>query len=68
VAAGLNVPDDPDTKPTFGESGGEIFWLNRNAKDELWLNAKPSSAKRGRSRKKSDDAEGAEEPAEEAAE
>jgi len=52
VACGLNVPEDPKTKPTFGEHGGEIFWLNRNAKGELWLNAKASksSGKRTRSR------------------
>ncbi|HYC71414.1 MAG TPA: hypothetical protein VEB66_09425, partial [Opitutaceae bacterium] len=63
VAAGLNVPDDPDTKPAFGEHGGEIFWLNRNAKDELWLNAKPVAAKRLRSRRKSDEGEGGAEEA-----
>ncbi len=55
VAAGLNVPEDAKTKPTFGEHNGEIFWLNRNAKGDLWLNAKDSKAKRARSRKKSDD-------------
>jgi hypothetical protein len=55
VACGLNVPDDAKTKPTFGEHDGEIFWLNRNAKGELWLNAKDSKAKRSRSRKKSGD-------------
>lgn len=55
VAAGLNVPDDPKTKPAFAERNGEIFWLNRNAKGELWLNAKDSKAKRARSRKKTDD-------------
>jgi hypothetical protein len=55
VAAGLNVPDDAKTKPTFGEHNGEIFWLNRNAKGELWLNAKDSKAKRARSRRKSED-------------
>lgn len=54
VAAGLNVPDDPKTKPTFGERNGEIFWLNRNAKGDLWLNAKDSKAKRARSKKKED--------------
>ena len=26
----------------FVEHAGEIFWLNKNAKDELWLNAKAS--------------------------
>jgi hypothetical protein len=55
VAAGLNVPDDTKTKPTFGEHNGEIFWLNRNAKGDLWLNAKDSKARRARTKKKSDD-------------
>lgn len=54
LAAGLNVPEDSKTKPTFGEHGGEIFWLNRNAKDELWLNAKDSKAKRARTKKSAD--------------
>ncbi len=64
VAAGLNVPDDAKTKPTFGERNGEIFWLNRNAKGDLWLNAKDSKAKRARSKKKEDgdtDADGEDE-------
>jgi hypothetical protein len=26
----------------FAEHAGEIFWLNRNARNELWLNAKAS--------------------------
>lgn len=55
VAAGLNVPEDAKDKPKFGECNGEIFWLNRNTRDELWLNAKDSKAKRGRSKKKSED-------------
>lgn len=42
VAAGLVVPEKPREKPVFVEHGGEIFWLNRNAKGELWLNAKAS--------------------------
>ncbi|AHF90063.1 hypothetical protein OPIT5_07340 [Opitutaceae bacterium TAV5] len=43
--AGLVVPDDPEAKPVFVEHGAEIFWFNRNAKDEtLWLNAKASRA------------------------
>jgi hypothetical protein len=66
VAAGLNVPDDTKTKPTFGEHNGEIFWLNRNAKGDLWLNAKDSKAKRARTKKKDDgDAEAAGEDADE---
>lgn len=54
VGAGLNVPDDAKTKPTFGERNGEIFWLNRNAKGDLWLNAKDAKARRARSKKKED--------------
>jgi len=68
VAAGLNVPDDAKTKPTFGVSGGEIFWLNRNSRDELWLNAKPAkSGGRGRGRKKDDAAGDAGDDADESA-
>jgi hypothetical protein len=40
--AGLQVPEKPRAKPVFVEHGTEIFWLNRNAKGELWLNAKAS--------------------------
>lgn len=40
--AGLKVPEKSREKPIFVEHGGEIFWLNKNAKDELWLNAKAS--------------------------
>jgi hypothetical protein len=42
VGAGLKVPDKPREKPVFVEHAGEIFWLNKSPKDELWLNAKPS--------------------------
>jgi len=42
VGTGLKVPQKPREKPVFVEHAGEIFWLNRNAKDELWLNAKVS--------------------------
>ncbi len=44
VAAGLVVPEKPREKPVYVEHGGEIFWLNRNAKGELWLNAKASKS------------------------
>jgi len=50
---GLKVPEKPREKPVFVEDAGEIFWLNRNAKDELWLNAKASKfAEGGESSKK----------------
>lgn len=42
VAAGLRVPEKAREKPVFVEHAGEIFWFNRNAKGELWLNAKAS--------------------------
>jgi hypothetical protein len=42
TGAGLKVPEKPREKPVFVEHAGEIFWLNKNAKDELWLNAKAS--------------------------
>jgi hypothetical protein len=42
TGAGLQVPEKAREKPVFVEHAGEIFWLNKNAKDELWLNAKAS--------------------------
>ena len=47
VAAGLVVPEKPREKPVFVEHAGEIFWLNKNAKGELWLNAKVSKFAHG---------------------
>jgi hypothetical protein len=40
VYAGLKIPEKSREKPHFVEHAGEIFWLNRNAKEELWINAK----------------------------
>jgi hypothetical protein len=64
TGAGLVVPGKPKDKPVFVEQGGEIFWLNKNAKDEVWLNAKASKyaekgaadekPKRPRAKKKAD--------------
>ncbi len=42
IGAGLKVPEKSREKPAFVEHAGEILWLNKNAKDELWLNAKAS--------------------------
>jgi hypothetical protein len=42
VGAGLKVPEKAREKPVFAEHAGEIFWFNKNAKGELWLNAKAS--------------------------
>lgn len=65
TGVGLKVPEKSREKPVFVEHAGEIFWFNRNAKGQLWLNAKTSKfadkgdddaagekPKRGRSRKK----------------
>ena len=51
VAAGLKVPEKTREKPVFVEHAGEIFWLNKNAKDELWLNAKASKYADGEEKK-----------------
>ena len=40
AGAGLKVPEKARERPVFVEHAGEILWLNRNAKGELWLNAK----------------------------
>ena len=43
------MPESPKAKPTFAEHNGEIFWLNVNAKGQIWVNAK--STKRTKSAK-----------------
>ena len=42
IAGGLRVPEKAREKPVFVEHAGDILWFNRNARGELWLNAKPS--------------------------
>ncbi|MCR6655390.1 MAG: hypothetical protein NVV63_06110 [Opitutus sp.] len=75
TAAGLKVPEKAREKPVFVPHGSEILWLNKNAKGELWLNAKESkfaeSGEDGGARKsrrprrsKKGDAAAAESPAE----
>jgi hypothetical protein len=73
TAAGLKVPEKSREKPVFVEHGEEILWLNRNTKNELWINAKASKfagdsdgesggekkSRRPRGKKKSDDASAA---------
>lgn len=55
AAAGLTPPDSPKGKPSFAEHGGELYWLNVNAKGEVWLNAKAASATKKSRGKKSDE-------------
>ncbi|HEY1792022.1 MAG TPA: hypothetical protein VGG34_03830 [Opitutaceae bacterium] len=52
VQSGLRVPEKAREKPVFAEHAGEIFWLNLNAKGELWLNAKASKYSNGDSGKR----------------
>jgi hypothetical protein len=47
ASAGLIVPESPKAKPTFAAHGGEIYWLNVNAKGQVWLNAKAAKKSRG---------------------
>jgi hypothetical protein len=42
VATGLKVPEKAREKPVFVELDGENLWFSKNAKGELWLNAKAS--------------------------
>jgi hypothetical protein len=52
ASTGLLLPESPKAKPTFAEHGGEIYWLNVNAKGQVWLNAKQSAAaKKSRGKK-----------------
>ncbi|HVT72226.1 MAG TPA: hypothetical protein VHD61_03760 [Lacunisphaera sp.] len=62
AGVGLTVPESPKAKPAFAEHGDEIFWLNVNARGQVWLNAKSKAATR-KTRAKKGKAD--EEPAEE---
>ena len=53
ASVGLQLPASPKAKPTFAEHGGEIYWLNANAKGQVWLNAKQSAATKKSREKKS---------------
>jgi hypothetical protein len=57
ASTGLLLPESPKAKPTFAEHGGEIYWLNANAKGQVWLNAKASAATKKARGKKGGDAE-----------
>ena len=46
ASTGLQLPESPKAKPTFAEHGGEIYWLNVNARGQVWLNAKASKKAR----------------------
>ena len=55
ATAGLQLPESPKAKPTFAEHGGEIYWLNANAKGQVWLNAKQSATAKKSRAKRSDE-------------
>ncbi|MBC7365645.1 MAG: hypothetical protein H7343_02340 [Undibacterium sp.] len=60
--AGLKVPEKARQKPVFIEHAGEIFWLNKNAKDELWVNAKASKFAGGEGEEADGEKKGARRP------
>jgi hypothetical protein len=41
TSLGLTQPEKVREKPATVDFGGEPVWLSKNAKDELWFNAKP---------------------------
>ena len=47
VAAGLMVPEKPRQKPVIVDQGGQSFWLTRNTKDQILLNAKAAEKPEG---------------------
>jgi len=60
--AGLKIPEKPREKPVFVEHAGEIFWFNKNAKGELWVNAKASKFADGTSTGEGEPASGKQRP------
>ena len=62
VDAGFRVPEKPREKPVLVEHGGEVLWLNKTTKGELWLNAK--TPKLSEKDADSDEGEEATEPSE----
>jgi hypothetical protein len=40
---GLEIPDDEDSKITYVEYDGDLFWVNINRRGELWVNTKEKS-------------------------
>ncbi|MGH7996010.1 MAG: hypothetical protein ACREFX_06630 [Opitutaceae bacterium] len=41
---GLRIPEKPREKAVEVERTGSLYWLTRNAKDEIWLNAREAGA------------------------
>ncbi|MGH7955479.1 MAG: hypothetical protein ACREH8_00530 [Opitutaceae bacterium] len=60
VDAGLRVPEKPREKPVFVEYAGEVLWLNKSAKGELWLNAKAPKVSEPEADESSEPSEGGE--------
>ncbi len=65
VTAGLKVPEKPRQKPVIVDDDGQSFWLTRNTKDQIILNAKAAEKPEGEAEDASE--KPAESPAKEAA-
>jgi len=60
---GLKLPDDPKAEPVTIEIGSDDYWLNKNEKGQVWINARPrrdeeESAQKAVGESKSGDATG----------
>jgi hypothetical protein len=40
---GLDIPEDEDSKITYVEYDGDLYWVNVNRRGELWVNTKEKS-------------------------
>jgi len=59
----LSAPVDMETKPSFVEHGGELFWMKQDARGGIWINCKDADKAKKKATKKAD-AESAENTAE----
>src|SRR6202789_264494 len=40
---GLDIPEDEDSKVTYVDYDGDLYWVNVNRRGELWINTKEKS-------------------------
>ncbi len=44
---GVKLNDDPAAKPAFHEENGLLYWLQKNQRGEIWINARKGRAEEG---------------------
>jgi hypothetical protein len=52
AAVGLVPAADADSKPSFVEHAGELYWLKQDARGGLWINCKEADKKKAKTSKK----------------